>query len=92
MAKDNNNSIEDNDDNDFFNLQSLQFKIIHRHFPCNYRLHLWNIVEDSKCTYCNVVDTLSHYFAECQVVKGTCKMISKQIQNDIQAAGLHSAF
>ena len=33
-------------------LQSLQFKIIHRYFPCNYRLHLWNIVEDSKCTYC----------------------------------------
>ena len=48
-------------------LQSLQFKIIHRYFPCNYRLHLWNIVEDSKCTYCNIVDTLNHYFAECQV-------------------------
>ena len=51
-------------------LQSLQFKIIHRYFPCNYRLHAWNIVEDSKCTSCNIVDTLSHYFAEHQVVKG----------------------
>ena len=35
-------------------------------------MHLWNIglVEDSKCTYCNVVDTLCHNFAECQLVKG----------------------
>ena len=43
-------------------LQSLRFTIIHRYFPCNYRLHLWNIFEDSKCTYCNIVDTLGHYF------------------------------
>ena len=58
-------------------LQSLQFKIIHRYFPCNYRLHLWNIVEDSKCTYCNIVDTLSHYFAECQVVKGFWESVKR---------------
>ena len=58
-------------------LQSLQFKIIHRYFPCNYRLHLWNIVEDSKCTYCNIVDTLNHYFAECQVVKGFWESVKR---------------
>ena len=58
-------------------LQSLQFKIIHCYFPCNYRLHLWNIVEDSKCTYCNIVDTLSHYVAECQVVKGFWESVKR---------------
>ena len=51
-------------------IYSLKFKIIHRYFPCNYTLHVWNIVEDSKCTYCNVVDSLCHYIVECQLVKG----------------------
>ena len=40
-------------------------------------MHLWNIVEDSKCTYCNIVDTLSHYFAECQVVKGFWESVKR---------------
>ena len=46
-------------------LQSLQFRIIHLYFPCKYNLHLWNIVGDNKCEFCNDVDILSHYFAEC---------------------------
>ena len=52
-------------------LQSLQFKIIHvmSLVTIDY-ICLWNIVEDNKCTYCNIFDTLTHYFAECQVVKG----------------------
>ena len=50
-------------------LQSLQFRIIHRYFPCRYNLHLWNIVGDNKCEFCNDADTLSHYFAcECDSV------------------------
>lgn len=47
-------------------LQSLQYKIIHRYFPCMYNLHLWNIEDSDKCKYCNEVDTLSHYFVECK--------------------------
>mgnify|MGYP000209167433 CR=1 FL=1 len=50
-------------------LQSLQFKIIHRYFPCNYHLHLWKIIDSNRCTYCNATDTLSHYFAECEAVR-----------------------
>ena len=46
------------------------------YFPCNYRLHLWNIVEDSKCTYCNIVDTLKPLFCRMsggQGILGVCK-------------------
>ena len=49
-------------------LQSLQFKIIHRYFPCKYNLKLWNIEDSSRCNSCNQVDTLCHYFAECSLV------------------------
>ena len=43
-------------------LQSLQFKIIHRYFPCKYNRHLWNIVDDNKCEFCNDVDTFKPLF------------------------------
>ena len=49
-------------------LQSLQYKIIHRYFPCKHNLHIWNIEECDTCNYCNQVDTLGHYFAECVTV------------------------
>ena len=42
-------------------LQSIQYKIIHRYFPYNYQLNTWNIEDSNKCTYCQEIDTLSHY-------------------------------
>ena len=60
-------------------LQSLQFKFIHRYFLCKYKLHLWNMVEDSKCTYCNDVNTLSHYFAECQMARGFGEFLKRWV-------------
>ena len=50
-------------------LQSLQFKIIHRYFPCNYKLHLWAILDNNKPAYCNAIDTLTHYFVERESVR-----------------------
>ena len=49
-------------------LQSLQFRIIHRYFPCKYNLKLWNVEYSRRCNSCNQVDTLCHYFAECSLV------------------------
>ena len=51
-------------------LQSIQYKIIHRYFPCKYQLNTWNIEDSNKCTYCQEIDTLSHYFVECESVGG----------------------
>ena len=47
------------------NLQSFQFQIIHRFFPCNAVLNKWYENHDNKCTYCNAEDTLEHYFYSC---------------------------
>ena len=51
-------------------LQSIQYKIIHRYFPCKYQLNTWNMEDSTKCTYCQEIDTLSHYFVECESVCG----------------------
>ena len=37
------------------------------------------LLRGSKCTYCNVVDTLRHYFAECQVVKGFWESVKRWV-------------
>ena len=51
-------------------LQSFQFKIIHRFFPCNYSLALWYEDVSNICQYCTKdVDTLEHYFMQCPDVK-----------------------
>ena len=50
-------------------LHSLQYKILHRYFPYNYNLHLWSVIDSNQCVHCDDIDTLGHYFAECQVVK-----------------------
>ena len=54
-----------------------QFRIIHRYFPCRYNLHLWNIVGDNKCEFCNDADTLSQYFAECDSVVQFWKFLKR---------------
>ena len=51
-------------------LQSIQYKIIHRYFPCKYQLNTWNIEDSNICTYCQEIDALSHYFVQCESVRG----------------------
>ena len=64
-------------------LQSLQFRIMHCYFPCRYNLHLWNIVGDNKCEFCNDADTLSHYFAECDSVVQFWKFLKKIVHSHL---------
>ena len=46
-------------------LQSLQFQILNRFYPCGYMLNIWKINSDNKCKICLQIDTLEHYFTEC---------------------------
>jgi hypothetical protein len=46
-------------------LHCFQYKILHRIFPCNYLLTKWKIKNDIACSYCNLPDTIEHYFYEC---------------------------
>ena len=51
-------------------LQSIQYQIIHRYFPCKYQLNMWNIEDSNKYTYCQEIDILTHNFVECESVRG----------------------
>ncbi len=46
-------------------VQNLQYKILHRFFPCNYTLNKWHPEMDKHCMYCKQVDTIEHYFYDC---------------------------
>ena len=50
-------------------LQSMQFQIINRYYPCRSIVNTWYNEEDKKCVTCNCDDTLEHYFYECLNVK-----------------------
>lgn len=51
-------------------IQSLQYQIIHRFFPCMYTLHIWQKADDPNCILCkNEQDTIEHYFYHCKTLK-----------------------
>ena len=50
-------------------LQSLQYQIINRYFPCKYTVNLWHKDEDDKCSHCNDIETIEHYFFLCDKVQ-----------------------
>ena len=50
--------------------KQFQFKIIHNYLNVNYNLYKWILVETSLCSCClTEVETLSHLFCSCSVVK-----------------------
>ena len=46
-------------------LQSMQFKILHRIFPCKRWLFVHKVTETENCEECDRTDTLVHYFFTC---------------------------
>ena len=44
-------------------LITLQFKILHGIYNCNYNLFVWNIKASSQCNFCLCVDNLEHFFS-----------------------------
>ena len=49
-------------------LQSLQFKIIHRIINCNKNIFDVKIKETAKCSYCDAIDDIPHFFMRCENV------------------------
>lgn len=58
------------------NLQSLQYQIIHRFFPCNEILGTWYNDHKTTCDFCNQEDSIQHFFYECNVSKTFWKHFS----------------
>ena len=50
------------------NLQTFQYKIIHRLITCQKNLFEMKLVEKPSCTYCNDTDDISHFFLFCPKV------------------------
>ena len=49
-------------------LQSFQFRIIHRIFPCNKWLHTLKIIDSDLCEHCEIPDSIEHYLFSCNKV------------------------
>ena len=47
-------------------IQSLQYYILNRIYPCNYWLSKWNDDVSSTCNFCDKDDDLEHYFFKCE--------------------------
>ncbi len=45
-------------------LQSFQCKILHRTCPCNEWLKNIKIKSESTCSYCNEIDTITHFLID----------------------------
>ena len=64
-------------------LQMLQYKILHRIFPCNIYLFTLGLKDTLMCKHCKVPDTLEHYFFSCDSCKLFWKMLMDWIHLNI---------
>ena len=62
-------------------LITMQFKILHRVFSCNYKLFLWNIKTSPNCDTCQQVDNLEHYFYYCCDVEHFWRQVENWLSN-----------
>ena len=65
-------------------LQSFQYKIVHRFFPCNEILNTWYPSQTNLCNSCNQLDTIEHYLVECKTVKIFWKQLFNWLSNAVK--------
>ena len=65
-------------------IQSFQFSIIQQFFPSNLYLSKWKENFSSACNHCGSVDTITHYFVECQAVSKLWESIEVWLNNTLQ--------
>ena len=46
-------------------LQTFQFCILHRIFPCNKWLYTLKVIDSELCEHCGIIDTIEHYLFSC---------------------------
>ena len=64
-------------------LRCLQWKIIHRIYPSGTALKRMKLRESEICNFCHLVDTLTHFFYECQAVKPLWCEVERRIEEKI---------
>ena len=64
-------------------LRLLHWKILHNIYPTNILLCKMKVKENSKCSYCNDVDFIEHFFFDCPIVYDFWKFIEQFILHSI---------
>jgi hypothetical protein len=65
-------------------VQSLQYKVIHRIFPCNYWLSKWEHNTSDQCVRCDQIDYLGHYFYNCKPIYSFWKSFTSWWQHNME--------
>ena len=65
-------------------LQSFQYKILHRIFPCNKYVSKWDKNVNEKCNQCESVDTIEHYFLQCSTVSNFWKRVQNWWESNFE--------
>ena len=65
-------------------VQSLQYKIINRFFPCNSVLSKWYAEVSDRCNHCEDIDSLEHYFFLCPTLEIFWSSLSRWWLNNIE--------
>ena len=60
-------------------LRILQWKILHNIYPTSILLKKMKIKKSDLCVSCNTLDTIDHFFFECDSIKNVWKEIGKMI-------------
>ena len=65
-------------------LRALAWKVIHNIYPTNTTLHKMKISQTPLCINCNVLDTLEHFFFQCDQVGPLWREIQQKILVDFK--------
>ena len=69
-------------------LQSLQYRILHRIYPCNYWVAKWEQDTQPVCSHCEEIDTLDHHFFYCVRINNLWKFFNTWWSNNIEKVDL----
>ena len=65
-------------------IQSFQYKIFHRFFPCNYTLAVWYKDKPETCMGCGSVDYPEHYFYDCSLISPFWLLVKKWLHSVLE--------
>ena len=50
-------------------IQSMQYQILNRYFPCGNTLNTWYKTNSYVCIFCGMSESIEHYFYTCDIIK-----------------------
>ena len=66
-------------------LQSFNYKLLNRIFPCNSNLYKWGIANSPLCLSCGIIDTIEHHLDYCHYVLQFWRSLEQWVNNVYEA-------